>query len=58
MWRPFFENFLAARLCANNIVYNSLQSKIQNLFFISELAELFVAGRDQSTAGQISQTTC
>jgi hypothetical protein len=51
------EDFSAAQPCllqqANNqLVHDFLSQQNNRLFFVSELMDLFVAGRDQSAADQ------
>ena len=60
MFTPFFKDFSAAQPFLlqhvnNQLVYNSLSQ--QNniiILFLSELMDLFVAGRDQSAADQLN----
>jgi hypothetical protein len=53
---PFFEDFSEARPClqqVNNHVHNLLSQRNTRLFpFLSELIDLFVAGREESAAAR------
>ena len=58
LFTPFFEDFSAAQPCLlqqvnNQLVHDFLSQQNNRLFlFLSELMDLFVAGRDQSGADQ------
>ena len=58
LFTPLFEDFSAAQpfllqQVNNQLVHNFLSQQSNSLFlFLSELMDLFVAGRDQSTADQ------
>ena len=58
LFTPFFEDFSAARPFllqqVNNLLVNDFLSQQNNrlFLFLSELMDLFVAGRDQSAADQ------
>ena len=58
LFTPFFEDFSAAQpfllqQVNNQLVHDFLSQQNNRLFlFLSELMDLFVAGREQSAAGQ------
>jgi hypothetical protein len=56
LFSPFFEDFSAAQPFllqqVNNQLVHDFLSQQNNRLFLSELMDLFVAGRDQSAADQ------
>ena len=60
LFSPFFEDFSAAQpfllqKVNNQLVHDFLSQQNNRLFlFLSELMDLFVAGRDQSAADQLN----